>query len=53
MMTAPGETPVTVPEEVTVATAEFVLLHEPPDVESSKVVALAWQSEVAPVMDAR
>jgi hypothetical protein len=47
----PDETPVTRPEELTVATEVLLLLHVPPVVTSLKCVVRPMQTVAVPVMD--
>jgi hypothetical protein len=46
----PADTPVTTPEEVTVATAVLLLLHVPPDVESCRPTDVPTQVLEGPVI---
>ena len=50
MATIPPDTPVTIPELLTVAIAELLLDQLPPDVPSVNVVVAPWHRWVAPVM---
>jgi len=48
----PETTPVTTPEEFTVAVPVLLLLHVPPVVVSPKAVVAPWHTFVMPVIDA-
>lgn len=48
MIVVPPETPVTVPEELTVATAGLSLLHSPPMLPLDSAILLPWQMVLLP-----
>jgi hypothetical protein len=48
MVTVPDASPLTTPEEFTVAIVDALLLHEPPDAVSVKVIDEPTQTDDAP-----
>lgn len=52
MVLSPGDTPVTIPADVTVATDVLLLLHVPPVVASLSRVVRPTHIDVTPVIDA-
>jgi len=48
MVSVPAKTPVTTPEEETVAWVGELLLHEPPVAASARVIVLPWHTAIGP-----